>query len=327
MKTSVLAGLISILLTVFLGFLILPFLKRLKIGQPILKYVEEHAKKSGTPTMGGLFFMIASTVLVFIFSSGKNRLGVLALSISLAFMLVGFIDDFIKIKFRKNEGLTARQKLTFQIVISLIASYFAYESGLDFLYLPFTAKKVTLGVFSIFVNALIFVATVNAVNLTDGLDGLCASVSAVYFTVIAIVILLQIKLNNELYVVITEYKNVSLYSIILAGSMLGYLLFNTQKASVFMGDTGSLAIGGAISSISIFTGNTLFIPVLGVCFVLSAITVIIQVLHYKRTKNRVFLMAPIHHHFQKLGYSEGKISYAYFLITLVLGLTVIICYL
>ena len=327
MKTSVLAGLLSILLTIILGFLILPFLKRLKIGQPILKYVKEHAKKSGTPTMGGLFFMIASTALFFMFSSGKNRLGVLVVSISLAFMLVGFIDDFIKIKFSKNEGLTVIQKLTFQIVISLIASYFAYESGLDFLFIPFTAKKVTLGVYSIPINSLIFVATVNAVNLTDGLDGLCASVSAVYFIVIGVVILLQIKLNDTIYVVINEYKNVSLFSIILAGSMLGYLLFNTHKASVFMGDTGSLAIGGAISSISIFSGNTLYLPVLGVCFVLSAVTVIIQVLYYKRTKKRVFLMSPIHHHFQKLGYSEGKISYAYFLITLVLGLVSIICYL
>ena len=327
MKTSVLAGLLSILLTVILGYLILPFLKRLKVGQPILKYVKEHAKKSGTPTMGGLFFIISSPALYFIFSSGKNRLGVLAVSITLAFMLVGFIADFIKINLRKNEGLTARQKLIFQIVISLISGYFAYESGLDFLYVPFTLKKLTLGVYSIPINAIIFVATVNAVNLTDGLDGLCASVSTVYFIVIGALILLQIKLNDALYVVINEYKNLSLYSIILAGSLLGYLLFNTQKASVFMGDTGSLAIGGAISSISIFSGNTLFIPVLGVCFVASAVSVIIQVLHYKRTKKRVFLMSPIHHHFQKLGFSESKISYAYFLVTLVLGLAIIICYL
>ncbi len=327
MKTNLLAGLVSILLTIVLGFLLLPFLKRLKIGQPILKYVSEHKQKSGTPTMGGLFFIISSTAVYFLFSNGKNRLATLSLAITLGFMAVGFIDDFIKIKLKNNQGLTALQKLLFQIVISFIAGYFAYESGLDFLYLPFSDKKIYLGLLSIPINALIFIATVNAVNLTDGLDGLCASVSVIYFITISVIILLQIKLNDALYVISGEYNNLSLYSIILAGATLGYLLFNTSKASVFMGDTGSLAIGGAISSISIFTGNTLFIPILGICFVITALSVIIQVLHYKRTKKRVFLMAPLHHHFQKLGFSESKISYAYFLLTLVIGLVLIICYL
>lgn len=327
MKTNLLAGLLSIGVTIILGFIILPFLKKLKIGQPILKYVSEHKEKSGTPTMGGLFFILSSTIVFLVFSSARNRLAILALAITLGFMAVGFIDDFLKIKLKKNEGLTALQKLLFQIVISVIAGYFAYESGLDFLYLPFSDKKIVLGLFSIPVNAVIFVATVNAVNLTDGLDGLCASVSFIYFIVISIIIILQVKLNDALYVVSGEYNNLSLYSTVLAGAMLGYLLFNTQKASVFMGDTGSLAIGGAISAISIFSGNTLFIPVIGICFVLSAISVIIQVLYYKKTKKRVFLMAPMHHHFQKLGFSESKISYAYSLFTAVIGLVLIICYL
>lgn len=327
MKKFALCWLVSVVLTIFTGFLVLPLLKRLKVGQPILKYVTEHKSKSGTPTMGGVFFIISACVAFLIFTSGKNRLSILALAITLAFMIVGFIDDFLKIKLNKNEGLTALQKLLFQIGISLLASFFAYESGLDFLYLPFTDKKVYLGLFSILLNAVVFIATVNSVNLTDGLDGLCASVSKVSFLVLAILILLQIKIHGNLYLIKDEYENLSLFSLATSGAMVGYLLFNTQKASVFMGDTGSLAIGGAISSISIFSGNALLLPVVGVCFVASSLSVIIQVIYFKKTKKRVFLMSPIHHHFQKKGYSEAKISYAYELITMLLGVITIICYL
>lgn len=327
MKTLIEGLLISANLTVISGFLVLPLLKRLKVGQPILKYVTEHKSKSGTPTMGGVFFVLSATAVFLIFTSGKNRLGVLALAITLGFMAVGFIDDFLKIKLNRNEGLTALQKLLFQIGISLIASFFAYESGLDFLYLPFSDKKLNIGLISIALNALVFVATVNSVNLTDGLDGLCGSVSLVYFLCISLVIILQIESYESIYLVKDEYKNLSLLSSCMAGAMIGYLVFNTSKASVFMGDTGSLAIGGAISSISIFSGNTLLIPVMGICYVISSLSVIIQVIYYKKTKKRVFLMSPLHHHFQKLGFSEAKISYAYAFVTLVIGAVLIINYL
>ncbi len=327
MKTLIEGLLISAILTVITGFLVLPLLKRLKVGQPILKYVTEHKSKSGTPTMGGVYFVLSATAVFLIFTSGKNRLGVLALAITLGFMAVGFIDDFLKIKLNRNEGLTALQKLLFQIGISLIASFFAYESGLDFLYLPFSDKKLNIGLISIALNALVFVATVNSVNLTDGLDGLCGSVSLVYFLSISLVIILQIESYESIYLVKDEYKNLSLLSSCMAGAMIGYLVFNTSKASVFMGDTGSLAIGGAISSISIFSGNTLLIPVMGICYVISSLSVIIQVIYYKKTKKRVFLMSPLHHHFQKLGFSEAKISYAYAFVTLVIGAVLIINYL
>lgn len=327
MKIFLIGGLLSIILTVVLGFLALPLLKKLKVGQPILKYVKEHYVKGGTPTMGGVFFILSSAIVFLIVTNGDNRLSILALAITLAFTLVGFIDDFIKIKFKRNEGLSALQKILFQTVISLVASYFAYESGIDFSYIPFTTKTFSLGAFSILVNSFIFIATVNSVNLTDGLDGLCSSVSVVFFISLAVIICLQINSNGANYINLNEYKNLSLYSVCLAGCLIGYLLFNSPKASVFMGDTGSLAIGGAISSISIFTANSLYIPVIGVCFLASSLSVIIQVLHYKRTKKRVFLMAPIHHHFQKMGFLESKISFTYFLITLVISLIVMIVYL
>ena len=327
MKIFLIGALLSIIFTVVSGFLVLPILKKLKVGQPILKYVEQHVTKGGTPTMGGVFFILSSSLAFLIVKGENNRLSILALAITIAFMTVGFIDDFIKIKFKRNEGLTAIQKILFQTAISLIASFFAFESGIDFLYLPFSTKALNMGVFSILVNSFIFIATVNSVNLTDGLDGLCSSVSVVYFIAIAVIVYLQINSSSATYIISAEYKNLSLYAVCIAGCLIGYLLFNTPKASVFMGDTGSLALGGAIASISIFSANSLYIPVIGVCFLASAVSVIIQVFYYKKTIKRVFLMAPIHHHFQMKGYLESKISFTYFFITLVISLLVIIAYL
>ncbi|MDE7296016.1 MAG: phospho-N-acetylmuramoyl-pentapeptide-transferase, partial [Clostridia bacterium] len=151
------------------------------------------------------------------------------------------------------------------------------------------------------------------VNLTDGLDGLAGSVSAVFFATVAILLVLQ-KGDGDM----------SLLCICLTGALAAYLVFNTNRASVFMGDTGSLSLGGFAACVCLFTGNALIIPIVGIMFVLSSISVIIQVIYYKKTGKRVFLMAPIHHHFQEKGYSEGKISYAYALVTLVLGVTLLI---
>ena len=232
----------------------------------------------------------------------------------------------MKIKFHKNEGLTPLQKILFQLSISIIASYFAYESGVNFFYLPFTNKSISVGVLSIPINVLIFVATVNSVNLTDGLDGLCASVSAVVLTAIPIIILLQMNGDFISYIVSEEYKNLSLLCFSTVGALLGYLFFNTHKASVFMGDSGSLALGGIVSSACIFTGNALLIAVIGICYLVTSLSVIIQVIYYKKTGKRVFLMSPLHHHFQEKGYSEAKISYAYSLITAIISIILIFSY-
>ena len=274
--------------------------------------------------MGGLFFILSAVIIFFIFARKDLYISVVCISIILAFLIVGFIDDFIKIKNKDNQGLTAGQKLVFQISISLIASVFAYKNGFDFLYLPFTKKTVFLGYGSIILNFFVFIATVNGVNLTDGLDGLSANVSLITFIVLGVIISLEIAFNGESYVNYNEYKNLTLLAVCLAGSLFGYLLFNTNKASVFMGDTGSLAIGGGVASLAVFSGNTLYIPIVGVTFVISVLSVIIQVLHFKRTKKRVFLMAPFHHHLQYKGLSESKISFWYLFITTIIGIIVII---
>ncbi len=326
MKSHLLAFVFSAIFTVILGFLIIPLLRKLKIGQPILKFVSEHKGKSGTPTMGGTLFILGSAVAFFIFNEQNSRLTNLTLSVTLGFGIIGFLDDFIKIKLKRNEGLTPIQKFTFQTAISLIASYFAFDTGLNFQYLPFSSFKIPFGVFVIPINALVFVATVNSVNLTDGLDGLCASVSTIVFTALGVIILLQVGKFSS-YINTSEYDSLALYCFAFSGALLGYLLFNTNKASVFMGDTGSLSIGGALSTIAILSGNTFYLPILGVFYMLSTISVIIQVAKFKRTGKRLFLMAPLHHHFQQKGYSESKISYVYTFITLIISAFAVSVYL
>ena len=324
MKLNLIAFTFSAVFSTVLGCLFIPLLKKLKVGQTILSYVKEHSLKNGTPTMGGVIFTL-SAIIVFILLVKENfYISIVTISIVLAYLIVGFIDDFIKIKTKNNQGLTAIQKLIFQLSIALIASVFAYKNGFDFLYLPFTKNTVYLGWASIILNFFVFIATVNAVNLTDGLDGLCSSVSYVVFLAIGFIIYLQTSFNSEIYVNLQEYQNLTLFCTCFAGALVGFLLFNTNKASVFMGDTGSLAIGGGIASVCVFSGNTLYIPIICVTFVFTVLSVIIQVLCYKKTKKRVFLMSPFHHHLEQKGLNESKISYVYFFITLMISLLVII---
>lgn len=321
----ILTFLFALFLSIFSGIIVIPLLKKLKAGQVILGYVKEHADKGGTPTMGGLFFILSAAAAFFVFAGKISRLSLVCMVTGLSFMAVGFLDDYIKIKEQRNLGLKASQKIIFQLSISLIASIFAYKNGLTKFYVPFTKLNVDLGFVTIPVVMFVFIATVNCVNLTDGLDGLAANVSDVYLLFIALLIYFQ-TISGSGALASTESQNLILLCVCLIGGGEGFLLFNTHKASVFMGDTGSLALGGFISTISIFSGNMFFIPFLGIMFVLSGISVIIQVLHYKRTKKRVFLMAPLHHHFEEKGYAECKIVNAYKLVSVVIGALCLISY-
>ena len=165
--------------------------------QTILCYVEEHKSKNGTPTTGGLFFLISSTIAFFIVSKGDNTLSIIALATTVSFAIVGLIDDFIKIKFSQNLGLTSIQKILFQLAISIIISIYAFNSGITYVYLPFTDNFINLGIFSIFLNVLVFLATVNSVNLIDGLDGLCSSVSIAFLLSITVIGFLQLSISEN----------------------------------------------------------------------------------------------------------------------------------
>ena len=240
-------------------------------------------------------------------------------------MITGFLDDFIKIKFRQNEGLKPYQKIVFQVFIGLIAGGFAYKNGLTDAYLPFTKEQIDLGWLAVPLVALVFIALTNCVNLTDGLDGLASSSVLGYLAPFTLLLFLQ--RGQAAYLSSAEYDSVLLLNFALAGSLAGFLFFNTNKASVFMGDTGSLALGGFLAAQAAFTGNIFYVPIFGVMFVVSGVSVILQVLHYKRTKKRIFLMAPYHHHLQHKGISECKISYIYMAVTLSVGLFGLINYL
>ena len=313
MDKYIIVAMISFVLSLLFCRVLIPILRKLKAGQNILCYVKEHKGKSGTPTMGGIAFLSAAILSIALFSWRKERTTLLCLAIGLAYMIVGMLDDFLKKKHKENLGLRAWQKFLFQTLIAVFSGIYCLRSGRSVLHLPFFNRYVDIGWWVLPLSVFVFLATVNAVNLTDGLDGLAAGTCVPFYFCLGVLILLQKGAN-------IEADGVTALCFSLVGALLGYLPFNVSPASVFMGDTGSLALGGFMACIATFTGNALYIVTIGACFVFSVISVIIQVIYYKATGGkRVFLMSPVHHHFQKKGYSESRIAYAYFTVTLVLG--------
>ena len=307
MKTYLIASLISLVLSVLFCRILLPLLKRWKAGQNILVYVEEHKGKSGTPTMGGIAFVFAILFSCALFTKFHRTL-LVSLSIGVGYMVIGVLDDLLKKWRRDNLGLKAWQKMLFQTSVAVFASVYCMRANLTTVHIPFLNKDVQIGGWIIPLTIFVFLATVNAVNLTDGLDGLAGGTSVAFFLFLGIIIAFQ------------KERALATLCFCIVGSLLGYLLFNVSPALMFMGDTGSLALGGFAASLSVFSGNALYLPVLGFCFVLSVISVILQVIYYKVTHGkRIFLMSPLHHHFQKKGYSEPRIAYAYFLSSAVIG--------
>lgn len=310
---SYLIALLSAFCTAFvLTAVLLPLLRRLKAGQYILGYVKEHKNKSGTPTMGGLAFITAVILVAIVFFRFGNQTVNLTLVIVAGFMLVGFLDDFLKIYRKENEGLKPYQKIIFQLAIAVIAAVYCYVNRITRLYVPFGGGfsfDIYWGIIPLVL--FVFLASVNCVNLTDGLDGLAGGTSLAYLAAMGVMLALSGNSSATL-------------CFIGVGALAAFLVFNANKASAFMGDTGSLALGGLIACVTVFSGYALYLPVIGITFVFSGISVIVQVIYYKRTGRRVFLMAPLHHHFQMKGYSECKISYVYALVTALSGIICII---
>lgn len=264
--------------------------------------------------MGGLAFVSATVLASVFFLRDVDRTDVLCIVIALAYMGVGLLDDFLKKKHKENLGLRAWQKFTFQSCIAVLTGIYCFRKGLTQIYLPFSGRSIVIGAWIVPLAVFAFLATVNAVNLTDGLDGLASGVSVPFFLALGILICLEQGKNSFVTLCFA-----------LVGALIAYLLFNTPPASVFMGDTGSLALGGFASAIAVFTGNMLYIAILGCMFVWTTLSVILQVAYFKLTKGkRIFLMSPFHHHLQQKGYSESKISYAYFTATLIAGAVAIL---
>lgn len=311
--------LIAFVLAVITGLFLIPWLKRIKAGQSILKYVDMHASKSGTPTMGGLIFILPVILIAGIFISWDTPLCLIILVASCCYGVIGFLDDFLKIKHRQNLGLRPYQKIIGQLGVALLVAVFYLRSNPSGeIWIPFLNVFWQIGGVGIFaLTLLILIATTNAVNLTDGLDGLAGTTSLIYLIFIYVIIAL-----TDIGAEITTVGNLIAVAI---GSLLGYLVFNTKRASVFMGDTGSLFLGGFIAMISLFSGLGFALLFLGIVFVWSALSTIIQVVFFKLTKGkRVFLMAPFHHHLEKTGMHESKIVAVYAVVTIIMGIVLVL---
>lgn len=323
-----LAVLTGFAVTALLSKPVIAFAKRAKANQTILFYVDKHEGKKGTPTMGGIMFLAGICVPVIAF--GREKLGIVALCVTLGYGIIGFLDDFIKIKLKRNLGLRAYQKIIGQLGIAAIVSAFCYTNGAigSAVRIPFTQIYVDFGAAYVPFCAFVFIAMTNAVNLTDGLDGLVAGSGSVYFAAFGIMIAFAVSAaaDGGKTLLAAEYSSLAVFSFAFLGALTAFSWCNSNPASVFMGDTGSLAVGGAAACVAVFSQNALFAPIVGIMFVVSCISVILQVLHFKRTKKRLFLMAPFHHHLEYKGIKESKIVSYYTVITLVAATVALIAY-
>ncbi len=313
-----LAGAVGAML---LAPLVIALLRRSHARQTVLGYVVQHEHKSGTPTMGGFIFLVPAVVLA---AAEHTDFALVATALAAGYGVLGFLDDFIKIKFSRNLGLKPYQKIIGQLGLAAIAGYFCYASPYvdGMLHIPF-AGSVGLGWGIIPLTMLLFVACSNSVNLTDGLDGLAAYSSAGYFAVFAVVLYFAFG-DAEQSDYGEQLASLAAVSAGLVGALLGYTVFNANPAKVMMGDTGSLALGGMASAVAAFSGYTLLVPLVGIMFVWSSISVIVQVTAFKTRGRRVFLMSPFHHHLEMKGWSEARICALYLVLTLAGGAVAVI---
>ncbi|MFP3322181.1 phospho-N-acetylmuramoyl-pentapeptide-transferase [Planococcus sp. SIMBA_160] len=291
---------IALVLTVALMPVFIPLLKRMKFGQSIREEgPESHMKKTGTPTMGGLVFLISIIVTVLLVAAFNGELTtrvVILLIVLFGYGLIGFLDDFIKVVLKRNLGLTSLQKLLAQIVIAVLSFFLLRANGFDTaLGIPFTEASIELGWVYVLFIVFWLVGFSNAVNLTDGLDGLVAGTASIAFIAFGILAIVQ------------EETGIALFTFAVAGGLIGFLVFNKYPAKVFMGDTGSLALGGALAMVSILLKQELLLLLIGLVFVIETASVILQVGSFKLRKKRIFKMSPIHHHFELSGWSEWKV--------------------
>ncbi len=307
------------------GYVGVPLLKRLKLGQQIRDDgPQTHLSKAGTPTMGGIIILIGLIGASLIFARGSFEYMWFALGITLGFGLIGLMDDLIIVLKKRSLGLKAYQKIVGQIGIALIVAYFAYNNPAigSKLIVPFFGVEWDLGVWYIPFTVISVVLIVNSVNLTDGLDGLASGVVLINTATYAIIFfgIYQMYTSTGQTLAAAGTSNMMVFSAAVTGACLGFLRFNTYPAKVFMGDTGSLALGGAISVIGVVSRLQLLMVITGFLVLMSSISVILQVGSYKTRKKRIFKMAPLHHHFELKGIPETRIVAFYYLITVVLCL-------
>lgn len=299
---------IAFAISAVLGPIVIPFLRRLKVGQTERKELESHLKKNGTPTMGGIM-ILAAIVITSIFYVKDYPKIVPVLFMTVGFGVIGFLDDYLKVVLRRSDGLLAWQKMILQVIVTAIfAVYMVCYSDVSLtMLIPFSGGKyLDIGWLAVPVLFIAVVGTVNGTNFTDGLDGLASSVTimvATFFSVVAV----------------GSNAGISPITCAVVGALLGFLLFNVYPASVFMGDTGSLALGGFVVSTAYMLQMPLFIPIVGLIYLVEVLSVMIQVTYFKKTGGkRIFRMAPIHHHFELGGWSETRVVAVFSITTAIL---------
>ena len=310
--------LISFILALVIGFFLIPKLRKLKASQTLSIYLEErHESKKGTPTLGGLIFIFSTLITLLIMSLfGKIEFTYNLIIILIAFLgyaLIGFFDDFLIIKRHDNQGLTERGKFLLQVVVATIFfALFLLEGHEPLIWIHSLNIKFNIGFLYGFFIMFVLLASSNAVNITDGLDGLAGGLSFIALISFGVLANYTSWLNGN--------KTIGVFLFILAGGVLGFLYFNLKPAKVFMGDTGSLALGATLGATSIVTRHELLLVLIGIVFVIETLTCIIQRVYYKKTRRRLFKMTPIHHSFEKSGWKEEEIVRLFWIIAIIASL-------
>ncbi|WP_122638393.1 MULTISPECIES: phospho-N-acetylmuramoyl-pentapeptide-transferase [unclassified Romboutsia] len=302
-------AMISFLIVIILGPIFIPMLTRFKFGQTVRDDgPKTHLQKNGTPTMGGVLIIIAILITGLTRSNISSDM-VIGLLCVVGFGFVGFVDDFIIIKMKRSLGLKPWQKIVMQFALALYVSYYQYSSSPSAtqLIIPFTDAVINLGPLYIPIMTFMIVGIVNAVNLTDGLDGLASGVTVI---VAGFFMIFAASISNT---------DVAVLAAATVGACIGFLGFNAYPAKIFMGDTGSMALGGAVTAFAILTNSMLVFVLVGGIYFAEALSVMLQVGYYKLTKKRIFKMAPIHHHFEQCGWPETKVVFTFWIVTIVLA--------
>ena len=302
-------AMIGFLIVIILGPIFIPMLARFKFGQTVRdEGPQSHLAKNGTPTMGGVMMIVAILITGLTRATISKGL-IVGLICIVGFGFVGFLDDFIKIKMKRSLGLKAYQKIILQFALALYIAYYQYSASPSAtqLVIPFTNHIINLGIWYIPFMMIFIIGTVNAVNLTDGLDGLASGVTLI---VSCFFVLFAVSISNS---------DVAILAAATAGACLGFLGFNSYPAKVFMGDTGSMALGGAVVAFATLTNSPLIIIIVGFIYLAEALSVMIQVTYFKlKNKKRIFKMAPLHHHFEQCGWPETRVVFVFWIVTVVL---------
>ncbi len=317
---SALSLMLGFIISMVVGIIFIPCMKKIGVGQQVSHSLEKHLKKEGTPTMGGFIFIIGTILAIiclWLYGSLEITSNILiVLVVFLSYGALGFADDYLKVRYKNNKGLSRMLKLLIQTLIALVFFYiYVKDGGKPTIDITFLNLHLNLGwTYGLFILFLL-VGSSNAVNITDGLDGLAGGLSAIAFAAYGIIAWSTSWLAG--------YTEIAIFSFILVGSLLGFLLFNSHPAKVFMGDTGSMALGATLAAIAILTRHEISLAVIGGVFVIETLSTLIQIIAIRKFHKRVFKKAPLHHHFEELGWQETDIVKTFWVVGLILAMLMI----